>query len=271
VACAGPLENGKPPEVKVFGTYSGHLRSLVAWLREKGVESVAMESTGVYWVPPHRFLREAGFAVMLVNSRETKAVKGRPKTDKQDCMWICRLRSYGLLRGSFVPDGPVADLRGLWRCRGKVVAESSRAIQRMNKAMLAMNCRLDIAVSDISGGAGCGSSTPSWPGSATRSGWPPWPPWATGASRKARRKSPAPSTATSPRPSCGRWRSGAPITCSTRNGSGALNDKILELLTRFPDRSGGKEPPAAKTNYKEDSLGFPEPLRPLLFKSSAST
>lgn len=223
-----------------------------------------MESTGVYWVPPHRFLREAGFAVMLVNSRETKAVKGRPKTDKQDCMWICRLHSYGLLRGSFVPDGLVADLRGLWHCRGRVVAESSRAIQRMNKAMLAMNCRLDIAVSDISGGSGLRIVDAILAGERD-----PLRLAALGDRRVQKSQAEIARAldghfAEAQLRALEEWRA---HHLFHQERLGTLNGKILELLGHFPDRSGGKEPPQAKANYKEGSLGFPGPLRPALFKA----
>jgi len=262
-ACAGPFVDGEDPAVEVFGTCTEHLRSLSAWLRAHDVESVAMESTGVYWVPPHRLLRDAGFEVSLVNSRETKAVKGRPKTDKHDCMWICRLHSYGLLRGSFVPDGLVADLRTLWGCRGRVVSESSRAIQRMNKAMLTMNCRLDIAVSDIAGESGLRIIDA-----------------ILGGERDPRKLAALSDGRVQKRPDeiaraldghfteaqiavLGEWRVHHQFL---QDRLASLNGKILALLKQFPDRSGGLEPPPAKANYREDSLGFPEPLRPLLAK-----
>ena len=75
------------------------------------IQTVAMESTGVYWVPVYNILSDAGLETILVNAREIKGVKGRPKTDRLDCMWICRLHSYGLLRGSFVPPVNVSALK----------------------------------------------------------------------------------------------------------------------------------------------------------------
>ena len=115
------------------------------------IRTVAMESTGVYWVPVYNILSDAGLEAILVNAREIKGVKGRPKTDRLDCMWICRLHSYGLLRGSFrgsfVPPVNVSALKHLCDCREKIVHESARTIQRMQKVLLMMNCRLDKAVS----------------------------------------------------------------------------------------------------------------------------
>lgn len=153
-ACAGPFKDGDSPDVKTFGTYTRDLRALADWLKERGVTSVAMESTGVYWIPPFHYLRDRGFKTMLVNARETKSISGRPKTDNLDCIWICRLHSYGLLRGSFIPSAEVEQLRCLWQCRKKIVDETSRAICRMQKALASMNCRLEIAVSDINGMSG---------------------------------------------------------------------------------------------------------------------
>lgn len=95
-----------------------------------------------------------GIKPVLVNAREIKGVKGRPKADKLDCMWICRLHSYGLLRGSFVPPVHVAALKNLCDCREKIKNESSRTIQRMQKVLQMMNCRLDNAVSNIVGESG---------------------------------------------------------------------------------------------------------------------
>ena len=118
-------------EVKTFGTCTDEVRALGEWLKEGRITSVAMESTGVFWIPVYNILSAMKITPVLVNAREIKGVKGRPKTDKLDCMWICRLHSYGLLRGSFVPPVNVAALKNLCDCREKIKNESSRTIQRM--------------------------------------------------------------------------------------------------------------------------------------------
>lgn len=94
-------KNTAKQEVRSFPTFTADLRRMIEWLKENGIESVAMESTGVYWIIPYEMLEEAGLEVLLVNARFFKNVPGR-KTDVQDCQWIQQLHSYGLLRGSFV-------------------------------------------------------------------------------------------------------------------------------------------------------------------------
>src|ERR1700722_3760924 len=95
-------KNTSEQEVRSFSTFTADIKLMIAWLKQNKVESVAMESTGVYWIPPYEFLEEADFEVLLVNARFFKAVPGR-KTDVQDCQWIQQFHSYGLLRGSFRP------------------------------------------------------------------------------------------------------------------------------------------------------------------------
>lgn len=140
--------------VRSFGVYTGDFEELANFLRACGVKSVAMESTGVYWIPLYEFLDKRGFEVVLVNARHLKSVAGRPKTDKHDCMWIQRLHSYGLLQGSFRPSDAVCELRGFVRHRAGLVEEASMYVQHMQKALQQMNLRLDKAVSDIAGKTG---------------------------------------------------------------------------------------------------------------------
>ena len=154
VACAPSGEADKRPPVARFGTYTCDLRILADWLKEKKVTTVAMEATGVFWWPVIGHLRAAGLEVLLVNAREVKSVKGRPKTDKLDCEWIRRLHACGLLRGSFIPDAETAALKTLWRHRLNMEEEAARGTQRMQKALQMMNIRLDIAVTDIVGETG---------------------------------------------------------------------------------------------------------------------
>ena len=140
--------------VRSFGVYTGDFAALADFLRSCHVKSVAMESTGVYWIPLFEFLDKKGFEVVLVNARHLKSVAGRPKTDIYDCQWIQRLHSYGLLQGSFRPSDEICELRGLVRHRAGLVEEASMYINHMQKALQQMNVRLDKAVSDISGKTG---------------------------------------------------------------------------------------------------------------------
>ena len=140
--------------VRRFGVYTEDFRKLSDFLRASRISSVAMESTGVYWIPLYEFLDKAGFEVVLVNARHLKSVAGRPKTDIYDCQWIQRLHSYGLLQGSFRPSDEICELRGLTRHRAELVAEAGTKIRHMQKALQQMNIRLDKAVSDITGKTG---------------------------------------------------------------------------------------------------------------------
>ena len=154
VACAPKAAGDTQHPVRKFGTYTSDLLALAAWLKQHGVTTVAMEATGVFWMPVVGILRAEGMEVLLVNAREVRSVKGRPKTDKLDCEWIRRLHACGLLRGSFIPDVETEILKSLWRHRMNMEEEDARAIQRMQKSFQAMNIRLDIAVTDIVGETG---------------------------------------------------------------------------------------------------------------------
>ena len=122
--CA-PTVDGSGREVKEFGATTPELEKMVLWLKERGVESVAMESTGVYWIAPHEVLESHGFEVLLVNTRDLARVPGRKKTDRVDCMWIQRLHSCGLLTGSFRPSEQVCMLRTLVRDKKTNVLSNS--------------------------------------------------------------------------------------------------------------------------------------------------
>ena len=102
--------------VRAFGTFTHDLHDLAAWFKSHGVTSVAMESTGVYWIPAYEILEQHGFEVILVNARYAKNVPGR-KTDVSDASWLRQLHSYGLLRGSFRPTAQIATLRAYMRQR----------------------------------------------------------------------------------------------------------------------------------------------------------
>ena len=123
-----------PQPVRAFPTFTVDLQRLADWLQACGIETVAMESTGIYWLPIYEILEARGMAVYLVNARHLKNVPGR-KTDVRDCQWIQRLHSYGLLRGSFRPEAEICALRALVRQRENLVHCRAAHIQHMQKAL----------------------------------------------------------------------------------------------------------------------------------------
>jgi len=140
--------------IRRFGAYTVHLYEIRDWLVRHGVTTVAMESTGVYWIPLYDLLEESGIEACLVNARELKSVCGRPKTDKLDCQWIQRLHTYGLLKRSFRPDREICAVRSIWRNRASIVREVNRTIQRMQKSLHEMNVLLTKVVTDVTGKTG---------------------------------------------------------------------------------------------------------------------
>jgi transposase len=148
------VPGGRDPDfVRVFGTFTRDLHALAAWLSECRIETVAMESTGVYWIPAYEILERKGFEVYLVNARHLKNVPGK-KTDVLDCQWIQQLHTYGLLQASFRPADELCPLRALVRHRENLVRSRATHIQRMQKALQQMNVQLHHAVSDITGVTG---------------------------------------------------------------------------------------------------------------------
>lgn len=139
--------------VRKFGTFTPDLHTLADWLASCGVDTVAMESTGVYWIPVYEILEARGFQVFVVNARHLKNVPGR-KSDIQDCQWIQGLHSVGLLRGSFRPEGEIVALRAYLRHRAGLIEHRAAHIQHMQKALQQMNVQLTQAVSDITGVTG---------------------------------------------------------------------------------------------------------------------
>lgn len=134
--------------VRRFETFTADLNELADWLEECGVETVAMESTSVYWIPVYEILEERGFELYLVNAQQVKNVKGR-KTDVLDCQWVQQLHTYGLLRGSFRPSQEICELRTLLRHRGNLIRWRAVHIQHMQKALSLMNLHLTNVISDI--------------------------------------------------------------------------------------------------------------------------
>jgi transposase len=141
------------PNVRCFGTFTTDLEALADWLKKCGVTSVAMEATGVYWIPLFQLLERRGFEVLLVNARQIKNVSGR-KSDVLDCQWIQRLHTYGLLGASFRPADPYCVVRAYLRYRDELVAARSTQTQHMQKALQQMNLQLTQVLSDINGESG---------------------------------------------------------------------------------------------------------------------
>lgn len=142
-----------PEPVRCFGCFTADLLQLAAWLQQCGIETVAMQSTGVYWIPLYEILQEHGLHVFLVNAQQTKNMPGR-KTDVQECQWLLKLHVYGLLKNSFQPEEAMAVLRTLWRQRQQHIEDASRCVQRMQKTLTKMNLQLANVISDISGTTG---------------------------------------------------------------------------------------------------------------------
>jgi transposase len=142
-----------PDPVQSFQTFTADLQRLADWLAACGVRSVAMEATGVYWIPLFDILEARGFEVIVTNARHVKNVAGR-KSDVVDCEWLRELHSVGLLRGSFRPAEAITALRGYVRHRDTLVAEMSSTIQRMQKALVQMNVQLPRVITDITGTTG---------------------------------------------------------------------------------------------------------------------
>jgi transposase len=146
------VPEGQAP-VRSFGAFTGDLDKLVEWLRVCGVSTVAMESTGVFWIPWAQKLETAKIEVVLVNARHLRYVPGR-KTDIKDCQWIQRLHSYGLLRGSFRPAQDICCVRSLMRHRENLSRSCGQEVQHMQQALQQMNVHLHPAVSDLTGETG---------------------------------------------------------------------------------------------------------------------
>jgi len=139
--------------VRAFASFTTDLYALADWLKKCGVETVAMESTGVFWIPLYEILESRGFEVKLVDARHVKNVSGR-KTDVLDCQWLQQLHTYGLLSGAFRPNDQVCALRAYMRQRGMLIKYAGMHIQHMQKALSQMNIQLLNVLSDITGETG---------------------------------------------------------------------------------------------------------------------
>ncbi len=150
---ADPAPN-LPPHVRSFGACTADLQQLADWLTRCGVKTVAMESTGVYWIPLFELLEARGFEVYLVEPRQSRHAPGRPKSDVLDCQWLQRLHGYGLLSASFRPADQVVVLRSYLRQRQMLLGYAGQHVQHMQKALEQMNVKLAEVVSDVTGVTG---------------------------------------------------------------------------------------------------------------------
>jgi transposase len=148
VAAVGPDQDPEP--VRTFGTFTHDLHRMADWFAACGVETIVMESTGIYWIPAYEILDGRGFDVQLVNARDAKHVPGR-KTDVSDAQWLQRLHEHGLLRASFRPRGEIQALRAYLRQRERLLDYAASHIQHMQKALMQMNLQLHHVVADITG------------------------------------------------------------------------------------------------------------------------
>jgi len=145
---------GRDPEpVREFGCWTADLEKMADWLQSCGIETVAMQSTGVYWMALYDVLEKQGLGVFLVNARHTKNLPGR-KSDVQESQWLMKLHTYGLLRDSFRPPEEIRGVRTVWRLRDQHVKEAGRCVQHMQKALTKMNVQLANVISDVSGATG---------------------------------------------------------------------------------------------------------------------
>ena len=142
-----------PQPVREFRTFTADLHRLADWLVQCGVKTVAMESTGVYWIPLYEILEQRGLEVLLVNARDVHNVRGR-KSDVSDCEWLQQLHSVGLLRPSFRPTAAIVPLRSFMRQRETLVEEAATRIHRMQKALTEMNLKLHTVLTDLTGQTG---------------------------------------------------------------------------------------------------------------------
>jgi transposase len=148
------VPGGDPATVRCFGACTPDLEQLADWLTASGVTTVALEATGVFWIPLFELLESRGFEVRLVDARQMRRIPGRPKSDIHDAQWLQRLHTYGLLAAAFRPDEPVCVLRSYLRQRAMLVTYAAQHIQHMQKALTQMNVKLQHVVSDISGVTG---------------------------------------------------------------------------------------------------------------------
>jgi transposase len=149
--CVGFTTDADSGSIREFPAHTDGLKAIAAFLREHRVDTVALESTGIYWIPLYELLQAEGFEVLLVDPSYTHQLRGRPKTARRDCQWIYRLHSVGLLAAAFRPDEKTCQLRAYLRQRANLVRQASRHVQHMQKALEQMNLKLTEVLSDVTG------------------------------------------------------------------------------------------------------------------------
>ena len=266
VCTSSDLRNGSVSNVSTFDTDSRSIRSMVSFLKDSGVKTVALESTGVYWMPTYAALREAGMSPVLINPSDPKRISGRPKTDKGDCIWICRLHHYGLLRGSFIADEKTLQMQELLRAGEYMQKSLSKTIQKMIGSLIKMNIRLDVLLSNVAGTSGLavlkavleeGVRSP----------------------EKLYELLNGQIKAKTPKEKIIDWLDGRFDETSLfvlqlfykqykqqLSDLEALNAEILRHLEAIPKKEDRAHIPQKPSNYREDSLHFPMPLRPIFFE-----
>src|SRR6516164_1182756 len=152
--CVGFTSEADSGLIREFPAHTDGLKAIVSFLREHGVNTIALESTGIYWIPLYELLQAEGFEVLLVDPSYSHQLRGRPKTDRRDCQWIYRLHSVGLLAAAFRPDEQTCPLRASLRQRANLIRSASRHVQHMQKALEQMNLKLTAILSDSTGVSG---------------------------------------------------------------------------------------------------------------------
>ena len=150
----GPADQQGRRGLRVFATTTGQVQACVRWLKQQNVRSVAMESTGVYWIPVLEIMESSGLDVLLADTRPLSRVPGRDKSDAEDCQWLQTLHSHGLLRGAYRPSEQISELRTIVRQKAVLVRQQADWIRRMHKCLDQMNVRVHHAVKDTQGATG---------------------------------------------------------------------------------------------------------------------
>src|SRR5262245_56612301 len=152
--CVGFATEAGSCLIQEFPAHTAGLQAIAAFLREHQVNTIALESTGVYWIPLYELLQAEGFEVLVVDPSYSRQLRGRPKTDRRDCQWIYRLHSVGLLAAAFRPAGQTCQLRAYLRQRANLIRQASRHVQHLQKALEQMNLKLTEILSYITGATG---------------------------------------------------------------------------------------------------------------------